>query len=322
MRNAIILINKLSDNPTDDEKDVLHQADQVEFALNFYGYSTIRLFMGLNLEESRDIILKINPHLVFNLVEGLNGKANLIHLAPALLESMHVPFTGCKLDSMFITSNKILTKKILNFNKIKTPGFFSGTELFEPDPLKTYIAKPLWEDASVGITDNSIFMGNNLKVLKDSRERWKDAFFIEEYIEGREFNVSILGGESGPEVMPLAEILFNDFPEGKPKIVGYAAKWDKETFEYLNTIRTFEYNNSDNILRNKISEMALQCWNIFALSGYARVDFRVDKNNIPHILEINSNPCLDKEAGFYAACAKAGLSYNEVINRIVYDAYQ
>jgi D-alanine-D-alanine ligase len=208
MKNAVILINKLSANPTDDERDVLDQAAQVESSLKNTGYSVQRFFIGLNLEETRDFVLKVNPELVFNLVEGIEGNANLIHLAPALLESMGMPFTGSRLESMFITSNKILTKKILNLNEIKTPHFFAGSETFKLNPEKVYIAKPLWEDASVGITDKSVFRGNNIKILNDFREKWKDAFFVEEFIDGREFNVSILGGEKGPEVMPLAEMLF------------------------------------------------------------------------------------------------------------------
>ena len=322
MLKAVILINKLSENPSDDEKDVLDQANEVEIGLGSLGYSTKRLFMGLDLEETKDSLLKINPDLVFNLVEGLDGKANLIHLAPALLESLHMPYTGCRLESMFITSNKILTKKILDFNKIRTPRYYSSSDQFKLNPGKTYIAKPLWEDASVGITDKSVFKGHNTKVLKDSREKWGKAFFIEEFIEGREFNVSVLGGEKGPQVMPLAEILFRDFPEDKPKIVGYTAKWDKDTFEYINTIRTFDYDSSDNKLRKEISKMSLQCWNAFGIKGYARVDYRVDQDNVPYVLEVNANPCISKDAGFFAACSHAGLSFVEVIKQIIYEAKQ
>jgi D-alanine-D-alanine ligase len=322
MKKAIILINKLFDNPTDDEKDVLDQADEVEIGLVSLGYTPQRLFMGLNLEETRDSLLKTNPDLVFNLVEGIDGKANLIHLAPALLESLRIPFTGCRPESMFITSNKILTKKILDFNKIRTPRFYEGSSQFKLIPRKSYIAKPLWEDASVGITDKSVFTGHDSIVINDFRDKWGNSFFIEEFIDGREFNVSVLGGENGPQVMPLAEMLFNDFPEGKPKIVGYSAKWDMNTFEYNNTLRTFEYSPSDLKMRDTIHEMALQCWRAFSLTGYTRVDFRVDQNEVPYVLEVNANPCIAKDAGFFVACSHAGLSYVDMLKRMIYEAHK
>ena len=320
MKKAVILINKLSDDPAEDERDVIDQADHVENELKSLGYYTSRLFMGLNLEETRRELSHISPSLIFNLVEGLEGNANLIHLAPALLETIHIPFTGCRLESMFITSNKVLTKKILSLNSINTPRFFTGHENFIPDPEKMYIAKPLWEDASVGITDKNVFSGENQEILAGFRKKWNDEFFVEEYIEGREYNVSVLGGESGPEVMPPAEIIFKDFPDNKPRIVGYAAKWDKDAFEYTNTVRTFEFQSSDEPLREKIREMALNCWKAFDLKGYARVDFRVDNNGIPYVLEINANPCLSKDAGFFAACIEGGLTFNAVVQRIIYDA--
>lgn len=322
MNEVIILLNRLSDNPTDDEKDVLDQAEQVEDALKNLGYSARKMFMGLNLEEISDELLRIKPDLVFNLVEGLNGKANLIHLAPALLESIRMPYTGCGHESMFLTSNKILAKKILRYNSVRTAAYFFSPGKYELDPQKTYIAKPLWEDASVGITDKNVFKGNSILVIDELRERFGNHFFIEEFIEGREFNVSILGGPEGPQVMPLAEIVFRNYPDDKPRIVNYAAKWEQETFEYTNTPRSFEFAESDIPFREIIRKTALNCWNIFGLKGYARVDFRVDNNNEPYVLEINANPCIEKDSGFASACKQAGLTFEKVIERIVYDAYR
>ena len=188
------------------------------------------------------------------------------------------------------------------------------------DPSKTYIAKPLWEDASVGINDSSVFRGNDAGIITSLKDRWGKGFFIEEFINGREFNVSVLGGEKGPQVMPLAEILFNDFPAEKPRIVGYAAKWNQDTFEYKNTPRSFDLKNTSENLKNELKEMATKCWGIFKLKGYARVDFRVNQQNEPFVLEINANPCISPDAGFYAACSKAGISFTEMVKRIIYDA--
>ena len=138
--------------------------------------------------------------------------------------------------------------------------------------------------------------------------------------EGREFNLSILGGNDGPQVMPPAEILFVDYPNGKHKIVGYNAKWTEDSFEYNHTPRTFNYKKSDEELLSRLKIMALQCWNGFELKGYVRVDFRVDREGIPYVLEINGNPCISPESGFVAATKKAGLKFPRVIERIIEDA--
>jgi len=173
----------------------------------------------------------------------------------------------------------------------------------------------------VGISDVNVFPGKDASIIEEFREKWGNSFFIEEFISGREFNVSVLGGEMGPQVMPLAEMTFRDYPAGKPRIVGYEAKWKEGTFEYENTERTFDYSPSDNKMRRKMKSMALKCWDIFGLKGYARVDFRVDENNEPFVLEINSNPCMSRDAGLFASCEKAGLSYVEMVQRIIYDAF-
>jgi D-alanine-D-alanine ligase len=320
MKKVLILINKISETPTEDEMDVLSQASEVEVALTELGYDSSRVFMDLNLEQTRQSILHFSPDLVFNLVETIDQRGDLIYLAPALLGSMHIPYTGCTLDGMFLTSNKILTKKILVHNGVRTPEWFEGSGQFDLNPSKTYIAKPLWEDASVGINDSSVFRGDSPEILQQLKERWGKGFFVEEFIDGREFNISVLGGEKGPQVMPLAEILFHDFPADKPKIVGYAAKWDQDTFEYKNTLRSFDLKNTSENLQSELKEMALLCWKTFDLKGYARVDFRVDQEDRPYVLEINANPCISPDAGFFAACSSAGLTFTEVVKRIIYDA--
>ncbi len=320
MKKVLIFINKISENPTEDEMDVLSQATEVEAALSELGYHSSREFMDLNLERAKQNIHKQSPDVVFNLVETVDRRGDLIYLAPALLSSMHIPYTGCTLEGMFLTSNKLLTKQLLVHHGVRTPEWFECSRLHDLNPSKTYIAKPLWEDASVGISDSNVFSGGNTEIPGQFKERWGKDFFIEEFIDGREFNISVLGGETGPQVMPLAEIVFHEFPENKPRIVGYAAKWDHDTFEYKNTLRSFDLSRTSPALQSELKGMALLCWKIFNLRGYARVDFRVDKFNKPYVLEINANPCISPDSGFFAACSKAGLSFTEVVKRIIYDA--
>jgi D-alanine-D-alanine ligase len=143
--------------------------------------------------------------------------------------------------------------------------------------------------------------------------------FAEQYIEGREFNVAVLAGPGGPQVLPPAEMRFLDFPPGKPHIVGYRAKWVEDSFEYRNTVRTFEARPGDHALHLQLIELATACWHRFGLRGYARVDFRVDAAGRPWVLEVNANPCLAPDAGFLAAATAGGLSLRDVLGRILAD---
>jgi D-alanine-D-alanine ligase len=181
------------------------------------------------------------------------------------------------------------------------------------------MVKPSREDASVGINDENVFYGSEPEILDRFRDRWGEHFFIEEFISGREFNLSVMGGPAGPEVLPPAEMLYRDYPAGKPNIMGYAAKWDENTFEYLNTMRTFDFPESDTPLLEQLKEISKQCWMAFKLRGFARVDFRIDRNNHPYVLEINANPCISPDSGFYNAALRKGYTFPQVIERIVND---
>jgi D-alanine-D-alanine ligase len=143
--------------------------------------------------------------------------------------------------------------------------------------------------------------------------------FAERYIDGREFNLSVLAASGAPEVLPPAEIEFVGYGEDKPRIVGYKAKWDDQAAEYHNTPRRFGFGKQDKSLLRSLKRITRRCWKLFGLRGYARVDYRVDRDGAPWILEINSNPCLSPDSGFTAATERAGLCYEEVIGRIIGD---
>jgi D-alanine-D-alanine ligase len=154
-----------------------------------------------------------------------------------------------------------------------------------------------------------------LAALAALHERSGRDCFAEAFVAGRELNLSLLAGE----VLPPAEIDFAAYPEGKPRIVGWAAKWDEGSFEYHHTPRRFDFPAADEALLAELAHLARACWRLFALAGYARVDFRVDGGGRPHILEVNTNPCLSPDAGFAAAVERAGLAYETAIARIVAD---
>lgn len=319
MKKVLILITELSTNPTADEKDVLDQALLLEETLAKMNYSCQHGSMGLNMASVLETIIDSKADIVFNLVESINGKGELVHIPPTLFKSIPIPYTGSGPEAMMLTSNKQLGKKFMESYGISTPVWFSSDMHLALDAEKRYIIKPLFEDASVGIDDNSVFFGSDCDIVEKYRTRFGKGWFIEEFIEGREFNISVIGGPDGPTVLPPAEIIFTDYPEDKPNIVGYEAKWESSSFEYNNTPRTFEFNDADSELLENLRKISTSCWNIFDLKGYARVDFRVDKNGLPYVLEINANPCLSPDSGFFAATERAGMDFTDVIARILND---
>jgi D-alanine-D-alanine ligase len=145
--------------------------------------------------------------------------------------------------------------------------------------------------------------------------------FAERYINGREFNLALLAGVEGPEVLPPAEIVFEDHREDQLRIVGYRAKWDEHSFEYHHTPRNYAFPFRDAELIKHLTSLAVKCWSTFTLRGYARVDFRVDEHNTPWILEINTNPCLSPDAGFAAALKQAHITFASALERIIADSF-
>ncbi len=156
--------------------------------------------------------------------------------------------------------------------------------------------------------------------LRERVDRTGRPAFAEEYIEGREINLALLTGPGGVEVLPATEIDFSAFPAHKPRIVGYLAKWQANSFEYNNTPHCFNFAASDRPLLDCLEDLARQCWSLFMLRGWGRVDFRVDQQGRPWILEVNANPCLSPDAGFAAALQWAGIEFDAAIKRITDEA--
>jgi len=208
---------------------------------------------------------------------------------------------------------------------LPTPAWFEtnpGSAV--PDVCgRSWIIKSLWEHASVGLDENSIVNVDSPSSLAAEMVKRSPLLgnncFAEEFIPGREFNLSLLAGEKGPVVLPPAEICFVGFDPAKPQIVDYRAKWEENSFEFNNTPRRFAFSADDDTLVAELRQLALRCWDLFGLKGYARVDFRVDEANRPWILEVNANPCLSPDAGFAAALSRAAISFREAVHAILAD---
>ena len=321
---AIVLHGEVPREAGKDEQDVLVQVEVVSQALSELGYDPVIVPLSMNLTEIIVRLQAIRPAFVFNLVESITGQGRLIYIAPAIMDFLKILYTGSRTDAMFLTSNKLLAKKILQTTGIATPPWLSldeiGTGSLSPCP---YIIKSVWENASVGLDEDSVILARNRGHLRQEMvsrfENLGGNCFAEVFIEGREFNLSLLAGDNGPEVLPPAEIKFDDYPPDKNRVVGYRAKWDEDSFEYHHTPRCFDFPKKDGPLLRHLVELARRCWYLFGLRGYARVDFRVDQAGIPWVLEINANPCLSPDSGFVAAAVQSGLGFNRIIERIIKD---
>jgi D-alanine-D-alanine ligase len=324
-----VLHNAVSDTPTADERDVLVQVEVVAAALSALGHEVLRLPCSLDLASAKRQLAEQRPGVVFNLVEALDGSDRLVALAPSLLDALGLPYTGSSAEALFLTGSKLLAKERLESAGLPTPAW-AVPRMRKEDSIPhsklspPYIIKAVWEHASFGLGDEAVVREGDAGAVQDQLRqrgaRWGRPCFAEQYVEGREFNLSVLAGPDGPEVLPPAEIDFSAFPAGKPHLVGYRAKWDADSFEYHHTPRCFDFPAGDRPLLGRLEALARACWGLFDLGGYARVDFRVDEQGQPWVLEINANCCLSPDAGFAAAVERARIPFNEAVQRILDDA--
>jgi D-alanine-D-alanine ligase len=318
IKRCCILYNQPGEGALADELDVLDQVEFIEKHLAELGIETKRKgITGSFMHEIADLAAD-KPDFVFNLVESINNKGELSYFIPALLNLYSIPYSGNPLEAIFTTTSKILTGKILKSEGIGSPKSFLPSQHKHLITGNRYIVKPVWEDGSLGITEESVFIFNE-KIREKLKKLDDTHWFIEEFIDGREFNISVLANKNCPEILPPAEIMFYNYNGDKPRIVDFKAKWEMESFEYVNTVREFPGKDLNPVLKKKLMETALKCWQVFGLRGYARVDMRTDPEENPYVIEINANPCISPDGGFVAATKEAGLQFNQVLQRIITD---
>jgi len=318
MKKCCILFNQPLEGALADELDVLEQVEYIGENLEKLGILVYTRGITSNFMNEVAEVAAEKPDFVFNLVESINNKGELCYFVPALLNMYSIPYSGNPLEALFLTTSKALTAKILKEHDLATPLTYLPSQVNLLKPGQRYIVKPIWEDGSLGITADSVFTfatedEDRLKALDDSH------WIIQDFIDGREFNISVIAGRSGPEVMPAAEMVFHNFASDMPRIVDFKAKWIEDSFEYENTIRDFPGDKINPVLSRRINELALKCWNVFGLKGYARVDMRVDDHENPFIIDVNANPCMSPDSGLMAATRKAGIPVTTVLTRIIED---
>lgn len=256
--------------------------------------------------------------IAFNLADdGFSSKAWTEPHVVAMLDVLGVPYTGCGFKALTICLDKAHTKKILAQSGLPTPKFYvaKSEDDIDPDFACPAIVKPLREDGSIGVKYDSV--ASNKKELHDLVKRvietYKQPALVERFIDGREFNVALVGNED-PEVLPVSEIRFEGLPVYQ-RIVSYEAKWVADSPFYKGTVPECPA-KIDAKLAGELGRISKEAYTLLELSGYGRVDLRVDEAG-PQILEVNPNPDIDTDAGLPRAAKAAGMSYEQLIARII-----
>jgi D-alanine-D-alanine ligase len=304
------------------EVGVLAEREHVQEALQKNGYKTSLFNMNSDIKRLIQFIEEKEPDLIFNLCESVGDESTHEMFVAGIYELMGVPYTGAGAFTLGMCQNKVRTKQVLSFHKIRVPRFAlykNANEVVEDefDLRFPVIVKPSLEDASVGI-DNGSIVDNFPALRKRVRtifQNYDQPALVDEYIEGRELNVAIIGNRR-PITLPISEIDFSGLPDGFPRIVTYNAKWVEGTDEYKGTVGVCPAPIGVEVER-QAKEIALKAYRIMGCRDYARVDMRLDKNNNLYVIEVNPNPDISDDAGFARSARAYGLSFDEVINKIV-----
>jgi D-alanine-D-alanine ligase len=260
--------------------------------------------------------------IVFNLGEGLGGRLfEEVRIAWAI-ETMGYRFTGADAAALALSTHKARAKEALARAGVATPAWrlFRHPDEVTPECLADFplplIVKPVAEDASQGIAGGAV-----VRTLDELRARvaylvqsYRQAALTEEFIEGREFNISVWGNP--PTTLPIAEIDFSAFHDPLDRIVSFAAKWEEESFEYSHTPVVCPAQVTQHLAK-AIRQAALKAWQAIGGQGYGRVDMRVSRDNIPYVIEINCNPDISPDAGFFRAARTAGYTYRDMAVKIL-----
>lgn len=282
------------------------------------------------IEANNDAYIKLKdlkPDIVFNFAEGLTGVNRESHI-PAILEMLQIPYSGSDALTLGICLDKSRAKEILTYHKIPNAKFLvaNGMEDIKSNNFDfPLIVKPISEGSSKGIFSSSFV--KNTKELEDEVTRilfsYNQPALIEEFLPGREFTVAVLGNGEETKILPIIEIRYEDFPKDVIPLYSYEAKWILDTKE--NEFDVFECPaRLDSQLENKIKETVLRTYNVLRCKDWSRIDVRLDKNGVPNIIEINPLPGImpdpNENSSFPKAARAAGMSYNQMIQSVLYSA--
>lgn len=310
--------------PTHDEV-----VDNVEDALLSRGYQVSLLPINQSIDRITNGIKEAKPDLIFNLVETFRNNDRFDSNVTALIEMFSIPFTGATSGGLFLSGDKHVSKKIFDFHRIPYADFFVvrvGQDVAVPRGF-TYplFVKPVREDASIGIDDNSVARDYDalVKKVKELHDTLGGDVMVEEFIDGREFYVSVLGDDGSAKPLEIVELDFSKWPSDKPKIYSNKAKIDENSEEFKKIDFNFGADLKKTLpedVQKKMGDLAVKVCKALDVHDYARIDMRMDKDGKIYVLEANLNPYLAKEDIFSMAANSSGIAYDELVNNIVESA--
>ncbi|MDQ3021836.1 MAG: D-alanine--D-alanine ligase [Bacteroidota bacterium] len=281
------------------------------------------------IEADKDAYEKlkaINPDFVFNVAEGFSGSSRESQI-PCMLEMLNIPFTGSDSVTIGLCHDKSRCKEILSYYKIPNAKFFITDSIHRIEEKISFpkFIKPLHEGSSKGIYNSSVV--KNSAELRNEINRIKECYnqpsIVEDFLDGKEFTVAMLGNGDDVRVLPIVEINLDFVPEGFNKIYSYEVKWFFDTRE--NSLDIFKCPAEiDSGLYSQIEKVCLYAYKVLRIRDWARIDVRLDKNNIPNIVEVNPLPGILPDPAdnscYPKAARKIGLNYYEMINAVLQTA--
>ncbi len=297
---------------------ILPVVTAVRRALLQLGYPVHRVPLTPPLERARETIRQVEADLVFNLFEGFDGHPETEAAVAEFFSELGLKHTGCPAASLLLALDKPRAKTLMEAGGVRTPRYqlLSRESLAMFDLMFPCIVKPCAEDASHGLTEESVV--NDRASLEVLVGRVCDHFggtaLVEEYVDGREFNVTVLGGTE-LVVLPIAEMTYS-LPPGLPRILTFAAKWVSQSTYYKCTKAVCPADIGPE-LQARIAEAAMSVFRLMECSGCARVDFRLDNEGQLYVLEVNPNPDISPGMGAARQARAAGMTYRDFIGRIV-----
>jgi len=312
----------------DYQREVEAGAEEAEYdvarALLASGHEVRMVGVADQLEPLLAALAAFQPKLVFNGCESFRGRARHEYAIAGVLEMHDYRYTGSPPTALLVARNKSLTKKILGYHGIHVPAFAEfhpGEKAVRPSELRfPLIVKPLLEDASVGIAQASVVDDDESLVerVKFIHEKFTQAAIVEELVEGRELYAGLIGNAK-LDVLPIVEMTFGDPDPADHRIATYKAKWDEEYRKRKGIRNVFAKGLSDPVTA-KIGEICRTAFHALWLQDYGRIDLRLTHDDEVYVLEVNPNPFIAREHEMATAAERAGMSYQEFVQRIAQEA--
>ena len=303
-----------------EEEDKQTEADVLS-CLERLGHQVETLAVFNDVMSIVEKLKEFTPDVVFNLTESFHSnRANEPNI-PALLELMRARYTGAKPDGLILCKDKALAKKVLLYHRLRVPHFVISPESRPLKRLRRFVfpafVKPVSEESSDGIAKAS-FAKSEEEALERARfihEKFQCDALIEEYIEGRELYVSVMGN-SKLTVFPPREIFFEQVPEDEPKFATFKAKWD-DAYRKKWGIKNGPARELPVGLQEKLTRLARKVYRVLKIRGLGRIDVRLTAAGEIVIIEANPNPSLAREEDFAQSAAAAGVDYEQLIQKIL-----